>query len=175
MAMKLRDIISSVVFYVMLIGFLLLLVRLGSQFGWEKVPQSFSRMEPRLGRGEHVFVNRWARRPEQLEYEDIIMYRRPLWKRGSDQYEFARVAGKPGDVVEMINSVLWRAERREGKLEAKHPVTENYVDRRDRPADFSAFVVPRNTVFVLYDSRSHREPLRDFLVPVRSIHGRVVR
>jgi len=75
----------------------------------------------------------------------------------------------------MINSKLWRQERREGKLEAKHPVTENYIDPRDRPADFSAFVVPRNTVFVLYDSRSHREGLRDFLIPVRSIQGRVVR
>jgi len=83
MPMKPRDILGSVVFYVILIGVLLIIVRLGSQYGWEKVPQSFTRMEPRLGRGDHVFVNKWACRPEQLEYEDIIMYRRPLWKRAT--------------------------------------------------------------------------------------------
>ena len=173
--MKPRDIISSAIFYAGLVGASLLLVRLGTQYGLEKVPQEFTRMQPRLERGGHLWVNKYAHEPEDLGYEDIIMYRRSLWKRASYRYEFARVLGKPGDVVRLTGSKLFRAERREGKLEPEHPVQETYLNPRDRPADFSAFVVPRNTVFVLFDDRNHRELLRDFLIPVRAIHGRVVR
>ncbi|HUT34050.1 MAG TPA: signal peptidase I [Planctomycetota bacterium] len=175
MPMKPRDIISSAIFYTGLVGATLLLVHLGTKYGIEKVPQDFTRMQPRLERGGHLFVNKRARDPETLDYGDIIMYRRPLWKRASYEYEFARVVGKPGDVVELTGSKLYRSERREGKLEAKQPVSESYLNPRDRPGDFSPLIVPRNTVLVLFDSRDHREPLRDFLVPARAIHGRVVR
>jgi signal peptidase I len=173
--MKPRDIISSVIFYAGLVGVSLLLVRLGTQYGLEKVPQEFTRMQPRLERGGHLWVNKYVHHPEDLEYGDIIMYRRSLWKRASYSYEFARVLGKPGDVVRLTGTKLFRADRREGKLEPEHQVQESYLNPRDRPTDFSAFVVPRNTLFVLFDDRSHREPLRDFLVPVRAVQGRVVR
>jgi len=177
MPMKPRDIISSVIFYAGVTGVVLLLVRLGTQYGLEKVPQDFTRMQPRIERGGHLFVNKWARSPEDLEYGDIIMYRRPLWKRSSVEYEFARVLGKPGDLVALTDKKLYRSGRRAGKLDSEkpQPVAESYLNQRDRPADFSPFIVPRNTVFVLFDDRHHRERLRDFLVPVRAIHGRVVR
>ena len=42
-------------------------------------------------------------------------------------------------------------------------------------ADFSPFVVPRNTLFVMFDKRNHREELRNLLVPQRAIHGKVLR
>jgi signal peptidase I len=173
--MKPRDIISSAIFYLGLTGVVLLLVRLGTQYGWEKVAQDFTRMQPRIERGGHLFINKHLRQPDQLDYGDLIMYRRPPWKRLSYQYEFARVLGKPGDVVQLSDRQLFRSERREGKLDPKHKVEETYLDRTHRPADFSAFVVPRNTLFVLFDDRHHREPLRDFLVPIRAICGRVVR
>jgi len=175
MRMTPRDMISSAIFYTGLIGLTLLLVRLGTKYSIEKVSQDFTRMEPRLERGGHLFVNRHARTPEALEYGDIICYRRPLWKRTSYQYEFARVLGKPGDVVELASKRLWRSERREGKLEPRQAVVEPYLNPRDRPADFPPFLVPRNTLFVMFDSRHHREPLRDLLVPVRSVVGRVIR
>jgi len=179
--MKPRDIISSIVFYLGLGGVTLVLLRIGSQYGCEQVPTAFTRMEPKLGRGDNIVVNKWARLPEELEYEDIIMYRRPSWKRAAWDYEFGRVLGKPGDQVALRPDPrdgkvkLYRAERREGKLDPEQQVTEHYLNPRDRPAPFSAFIVPRNTVFVLFDSRAGREPLRDFLVPVRSIVGRVLR
>lgn len=175
MAMTVRDMLGSAVFYIGLTAATLLLVRLGTKYSIEKVSQDFTRMEPRLERGGHLFVNKWARLPQDLEYEDIIMYRRPPWKRTSYEYEFARVVGRPGDLVELSGSRLWRAERREGKLESKQQITEPYLNPRDRPIDFNAFIVPRNTVLVLFDNRDHREALRDLLVPVRSICGRVVR
>jgi len=153
----------------------LLLLHVGTRYGCGRVPQEFTRMQPRIERGANLWLNKHACEPEDLEYGDIIMYRRPLWKRASYNYEFARVLGKPGDVVRLAHSKLYRAERREDKLEPEHEVQENYLNPRDRPADFSAFVVPRNTLFVLFDDRNHREPLRDFLVPVRAIYGRVVR
>jgi hypothetical protein len=34
--------------------------------------------------------------------------------------------------------------------------------------------VPRNTIFVMYDKRTRREPLRNLLIPVRSIRARVI-
>lgn len=175
MPMSARDILGSVVFYTGATLVMLLLVRLGTKYGVEKVAQEFTRMEPRLERGGNVFINKWARRPEDLDYEDIIMFRKPPWKRAPYSYEFGRVVGKPGDLVELRGAKLYRAERREGKLETKQPITEPYLNPRDRPADFSPFIVPRNTVLVLFDDRNHREPLRDLLVPVRSIYGRVLR
>ena len=173
--MSVRDILGSVVFYAGMGILMLLLVRLGTKYGVEKVPQEFTRMQPRLERGGNVFINKHARRPQDLEYEDIIVFRKPPWKRVSYNIEFGRVVGKPGDLVELTGSKLYRAERRDGKLETKQPVTEPYLNPRDRPADFSAFIVPRNTVLVLFDDRHHREALRDLLVPVRSIYGRVLR
>lgn len=175
MPMKPRDIISSVIFYTILVAVTVLLLHLGTRYGCGKVPQEFTRMQPRIERGANLFVNKHARDPADLEYGEIIMYRKPLWKRASYSYEFARMLGKPGDMVRLSGNKLFRAERREGKLEPEHEVDERYLDGRHRPADFSALVVPRNTVFVLFDDRSHREPLRDFLIPVRAIYGRVVR
>ncbi|MBM4040762.1 MAG: signal peptidase I [Planctomycetes bacterium] len=175
MPMKPRDVISSVIFYTILVALTFGLLRVGTQYGCGKVPQEFTRMQPRLERGANLVVNKYACDPAGLEYGDIIMYRRPQWKRASYSYEFARLLGKPGDVVRLAGNKLYRQERREGKLEPEHQVDERYLDLRHRPVDFSALVVPRNTVFVLFDDRSHREPLRDFLVPVRAIHGRVVR
>jgi len=175
MPMKPRDILSSAIFYTGLIAFTLLLVTLGTRYGCGRVPQAFTRMQPRIERGANLWINKHACEPADLEYGDIIMFRRPQWKRVSYAYEFARVLGKPGDMVRLSHNRLYRAERRAGKLEAEHEVDERYLNPRDRPADFSALVVPRNTVFVLFDDRSHREPLRDFLIPVRAIQGRVVR
>ena len=170
--MNVRDIISSIIFYAGVVCITLLLIRVGSRYSFAKVHQEFRGMEPRLQRGDHVFLDKGIRRPEQLEYGDIIMYRRPLWKRGAFDYEFARVMGKPGDVVSMSNHKLYRAEGRAGELLTEEPVGEPYLNPRDRPEDFSPFVVPRNTVLVMHDNRRKREPLRNLLVPVRAIRGR---
>jgi len=168
-----RDIVSSVLFYTgaILLGFLLL--RVGSRYGFYSVHEDFRLMEPRLQRGSHVVVDKFRRTPEDLTYGDIIMYRRPAWKRAAWSYEFARVVGKPGDVVELRRHRLYRAERREGALGPLEMIGEPYVDPRDMPKDFSAVLVPRNCVFVLHDNRRRREPLRDLIVPARAIRGRV--
>jgi len=175
MAMTVRDILSSSLFYLGVVVVTFVLLRVGTQYGLENVDQSFTQMEPRIERGAHLFINKYARTPDDLMYEDIIMYKRPPWKRVSYVYEFARIVGKPGDLVEITASKLWRAERRDGKLGVKQPVTEPYLDPRDRPPDFSAFIVPRNYVLVLHDRRDHREPLRNLLIPARAIEGRVIR
>jgi hypothetical protein len=83
------------------------------------------------------------------------------------------VLGKPGDVVAMRSHKVHRAERREGELGPLQPVSEPYVEPRDLPDDFSEFVVPRSTLFVLYDKRRRRPPLRDLLIPVRAVRGRM--
>ena len=170
-----RDIVSSVIFYAGMILLSLLLLRVGTRYSMEKVHEDFRGMEPRLQRGSHIFLNKTLRQPDQLSYDDIIMYKRPAWKRASYAYELARVLGKPGDLVEMRDRRLYRAERRDGKLGPLQLVNEPYVDPRDIPTDFSAFAVPRNTIFVMQDDRDRRESLRNLLVPVRSIAGRMIR
>ena len=171
--MSVRDIISSVIFYVGMVLIAFLLVQFGTRYSVQKVHQDFREMEPRVERGSHLVVDKGIRDPDELAYGDIITYRLPPWRRKAYSYEFARVLGKPGDVVEMKNHRLYRAERREGQLAPKEKISEPYVDPRDLPADFSAFVVPRNTVFVMYDKRRRRGSLRDLLIPVRTIHGRM--
>jgi len=173
--LNIRDLISSTVFYVGVVVVSLVLIRVGTRYGFDKVHEDFREMEPGLQRGTHLFVDRSIRQPEQLNYGDIIAYLRPPWKRAAYKYEFGRVVGKPGDVVEMQSSKLLRADRRDGELELPRAVSEPYVDLRDRPADFSPFVIPRNTILVFYDSRARREPLRNLLIPVRSIYGRAIR
>lgn len=170
-----RDIISSIIFYAGIGIGCALLVHYGSSFGWHKVDEKFREMEPRLPRGHYVWVDKRQRRPSEFAYGDIVMYRRPVWKRTSYAHEFARVIGKPGDVVEMKGYRLYRAERRDGKLLPKEPVAERYVEAHHRTPGFSLFVVPRNTLFVMFDKRNHREPLRNLLVPRRSIYGKVLR
>lgn len=171
--MNIRDLISSILFYAGVFLISMLLIRVGSRYGFYSVHQDFRLMEPRLQRGSHVFLDRARRLPEELTYGNIIMYRRPAWKRAAYNNAFGRVLGKPGDVVEMRNHRLYRAERREGTLAPLEMVSEPYVDPRDLPQDFSAFLVPRNTVFVLHDNRRRREPLRNLIVPARAIRGRV--
>jgi len=171
-----RDIISSVIFYGGVLALSLLLIHVGSTYGWQKVHERYRAMEPRLHRGHYVWINKRARRPESIDHNDIIMYRRPLWKHAPYTYEFGRVIGKPGDVVELRdNAKIYRAVRREGKLGPKESLTEHYVSELHHPEEFSEFIVPRNTIFVMPDRRTVRPPLRNLLVPIRSIYGKVIR
>jgi len=169
-----RDLVSSAIFYTGMIALSAGLIHVGSTYGWEKVDEQFRAMEPRLTRGDHAWVNRHIRRPDQFLYGDILMYQRPVWKRTSYNYEFARVIGKPGDLVKMQSCRIYRAERADDKLAPMELVVEHYAQAHQRPQDFAEFIVPRNTVFVMYDDRGRRDPLRDLIVPARAIVGKVL-
>lgn len=171
---KWRDLVSSAIFYAGVAGVCLALVHFGSTYGLVKVDEQFRAMEPKLARGHYVRINRRVDRPELLHYGDMIMYRKPMWKRARYDSEFARVVGKPGDVVELRDYRLWRSERHDEKLGPHEKISEPYVSPRYRPKGFSPFVVPRNCVFVLFDDRGRREPLRNLIIPARSIRGRVI-
>ncbi len=169
-----RDMVSSAIFYAGMVGLSAGLIHLGSKYGWEKVDDQFRSMEPRLTRGDHVWVNRHLNQPEQFTYGDIIMYERSARRRTSYNYEFARVIGKPGDVVKMEQHRVYRAERVDGRLGEMAVVTEHYTQAHQRPNDFAEFIVPRNSVFVLYDDRGTRPDLRDLIIPARAIVGKVL-
>ncbi|MFW6107108.1 MAG: signal peptidase I [bacterium] len=174
MDVNVRDVVSSVVFYAGVVVVTLLLIRVGTTYGWEKVDEQSREMAPRLKPGQYTWINKRQRRPQQLAYDDIIVYKRPLWKQGPSDHEFGRVVGKPGDLVEVREGEFYRAERRGGKLGPKERITQHYVQSRRQPKEFSEFIVPHNTVFVLYDVRSTNVPLRDLIVPLRSIRGKVI-
>jgi len=171
---KWRDLVSSVIFYALVGAACLALVEFGSKYKLAKVDEQFREMEPKIAHGEYARVNRRICHPDQLHYTDIIMYRVPMWKRSSFRNAFARVVGLPGDVVEVKDHVLYRAERRDGKLGPRQRVSEPYLRPGTRSRNFSPFVVPRNCVFALYDERSGRGSLRDHIIPARSIRGRVI-
>jgi len=172
---KWRDLVSSAIFYAGVVVAFWALVHFGSGCGFYKIDEQFRQMDPKVTHGDYVRVNKRVTSPDELHYADIVMYRVPVWKRSSYAWECARVVGKPGDLVELKDHRLWRAERRaDGKLGSLEKVDEPYLRPGMRTTGFSPFVVPRNCVFVLYDERSRREPLRNFIVPERSIRGRVM-
>jgi len=172
--MNVRDALSSAVFYCGSFLLFYLMVSLGSTYGWEGVHERFRSMEPTLKRNHHYWVDKRVRSAGQLGYEDIIMYERPLQKRSHYRYEFARVVGRPGDIIELQDGKLFRQERLQGALGERRLVSEHYAHALRFRAKFEAFMVPRDTVFVLYDDRNEFPPLRDLLVPNRAIHGKVI-
>jgi signal peptidase I len=175
--MTVRDTISSVIFYVGVVAAAWLLIWLGSTYGFEKVPQEFRGMEPHLDRGSHAFVRKGIRNVEEdLRYKDVIVYRRPGKKHASYDYELAHVVGKPGDVVDMEGRKLFRCQRSKDGLGPREPVEMcRYADERGLIRDFSPFIVPRNTVFVMHDNQDTSEPLGNLVVPVHAIYARLLR
>jgi signal peptidase I len=170
-----RDVISSVIFYGALVLALMFIVRVGRTYGWAKVDEDFKDMEPALSRGHYHWIDKTARTPETLHHNDLVMFRRPPWKRANWDYEFGRVIGLPGDVVGLKLGQIWRADRVKGKLSDRELLAEHYTQPYHRPDDFSEFIVPENTLFVMFDQRRRRPPLRELIVPARAIHGRVLR
>ena len=67
-----------------------------------------------------------------------------------------------------------RQERLAVGLGDRQVVSEHYAHAIRYHADFDAFMVPRDTVFVLYDDRTDFPPVRDLVVPSRAIYGKVI-
>jgi signal peptidase I len=175
MRVNVRDIISAVVFYGAALLILTILVRVGRTYGWAKVDEEFKLMEPALPRGHYKWIDKRAGTTESLHYNDLIMFETPPWKRVAWDYEFGRVIGLPGDLVEMRYGQVRRVERTDSGLAEPEKLVEPYVPPYQRPEDFGQFIVPRNAVFILFDQRRRRPPLRDLIVPERVIYGRVIR
>lgn len=171
-----RRIISSVVFYGGVIVAMALLVSLGQTYGWAKVDEEFRAMEPALARSHFKWINKRARTIDRIRYDDLIMFLRPQWKSAPYDYEFGRVIGRPGDVLKMTRGKIVRRARGDGTLGEPEPLSEPYVRREyQRCKDFSEFIVPRNTLFVMFDDRGRRPQLRSLLVPLHAIYGKVIR
>jgi signal peptidase I len=172
--MSVRDAVSSAIFYAGVAIICSLLIRTGTTYSWQKVDDEFTLMDPRIKRGSHVWVNKRIRRPGELAYEDIIMFEPPLGRERRFPREFARVIGKPGDVVELQGDELYRAERQDGELAPKQRITEHYVKTHRRRISVPELMVPRNCVFVLFDDRGERMDPRHLIVPTRAIRGKVI-
>lgn len=170
-----RDVISSVIFYGGLVVVLSIIVRIGRTYTWAKVDEKFKKMEPTLARGHYKWIDKRVRTADRIHYNDLIMFRRPPWKQVEWDYEFGRVIGKPGDLVEMRYGKISRAERTKDGLAEKEELVEHYVPPYQRPKGFSEFIVPRNAIFVMFDQRRRRPKLRELVVPLRAIYGKVIR
>ena len=172
--MNVRDTLSTAVFYCGVCLLFYVMVRFGTTYGWEGVDERFRQMEPAIKRNHHYWVDKRFDVPSKLGYKDIIMYERPLQKRSVYRYEFGRVLGRPGDVVELEDGKLFRAERLPDGLGKRQMIAEHYVHARRYRARFDKFMVPRDTVFVMYDDRNEFPTISDLLVPTRAIYGKVI-
>lgn len=101
-------------------------------------------MEPAVARGSNKMIRPGVRIPEDLRHDDFIVYSAAL--QGKAPRVFAgRVLGLPGDRIRMENGEVVRNGTR---------LASPYVPANQRTQDdYPEIVVPRDSVFVLGDSR----------------------
>ena len=136
-------------------------------FGYEPFHMPASSMAPALESGDYVMTDTWHFRREAPAYGDVAVFEVP--NRPGAVF-VKRIIGLPGDTLELHDDVLVR----NGET-----VDEPYVLLLDSAlpgfSNFSAVVVPDDTVFVLGDNRRNSLDSRMFgPVPIEGLRGRVV-
>jgi signal peptidase I len=123
-------------------------------------------MQPTLHDGDHLLINKFQFLLEKPTVGDVITFRDPS---DPDRYLVKRVIGKPGDIIEIRDGLLYRNGKR---------VQEPYIDSMIEDGDFGPVKVKQETVFVMGDNR-HRYASRDSrysgvgMVPYALIDGKV--
>ena len=121
-------------------------------------------MQPRLVDQERIFVNRFIYRFEDIHRGDVVVFWYP---RDTNKSFIKRVVAVPGDLVEILNGVVFV-----NGSEVKEP----YLKPEFRDHDsFSKNVVPAEQYFVLGDHRNSSNDSRNWgFVPRDLIYGKAV-
>jgi signal peptidase I len=121
-------------------------------------------MEPLLGDGERIVVNKFIYRFQPIERGDVVVF----WYPRDPAVSFIkRVVALPGDTVEIRSG--WLVVN--GVTQQEPYLHGGYRDRDSYPAT----VVPRGYYFVLGDHRQSSNDSRSWGdVPERYIYGRAV-
>lgn len=104
-------------------------------------------MEPAYEAGSHVLVNKMAYRRDVPQIGDVVAIRHQVYSEdGEDSILIRRVAGHPGDRIEIRGNVFYR----NGKpcSSSAKTTTENVVME-----DFSPRTLGEDEVFLLCDDR----------------------
>lgn len=148
-----RDIIISIAIAVVVIVFL-----------YQPVKVEGTSMMPWLHDQERIFVNKFVYRFEEIRRGDIVVFRFPL---DPNKSYIKRVAGLPGDEVELIRGELHINGRR---------VEETYVpDKFQDASTYPRTTVPADSYYVLGDHRNTSNDSRTWgTVPRNFIVGKAV-
>ena len=121
-------------------------------------------MQPRLVDQERIFVNRFIYRFEDIQRGDVIVFWYP---RDTSKSFIKRVAGVPGDVIEIRNGVVFV-----NGNEVKEPYLP--PEFRDHES-YGKTVVPSGQYFVLGDHRNSSNDSRNWgCVPRDLIYGKAI-
>ncbi|MGA2262118.1 MAG: signal peptidase I [Acidobacteriota bacterium] len=119
-------------------------------------------MQPRLVDQERIFVNRFIYRFEDIHRCDVVVFWYP---RDTNKSFIKRVVAVPGDLVEILNGVVFV-----NGSEVKEPYLK--PEFRDHES-FSKTVVPAEQYFVLGDHRNSSNDSRNWgFVPRGLIYGK---
>ncbi len=119
-------------------------------------------MQPRLVDQERIFVNRFIYRFEDIHRGDVVVFWYP---RDTNKSFIKRVVAVPGDLVEILNGVVFV-----NGSEVKEPYLK--PEFRDHES-FSKTVVPAEQYFVLGDHRNSSNDSRNWgFVPRGLIYGK---
>lgn len=121
-------------------------------------------MQPLLADGERIIVNKFIYRFHPVERGDVVVF----WYPREPQISFIkRVAGLPGDVVELRRGALYVNGQR---------INERYLSSEYRDVDnFGPTEVKKGFYFVLGDHRNSSNDSRTWgEVPEKYIYGKAV-
>ncbi|MBZ5495481.1 MAG: signal peptidase I [Acidobacteriia bacterium] len=121
-------------------------------------------MQPRLVDQERIFVNRFIYRFEDIHRGDIVVFWYP---RDTNKSFIKRVVAVPGDMVEILNGVVFV-----NGHEDKEPYLK--PEFRDHES-YSKTVIPPEQYFVLGDHRNSSNDSRNWgFVPRNLIYGKAI-
>jgi signal peptidase I len=104
-------------------------------------------MQPTIPAEKSLTLDPNARRPQQLQRDDIIVYHYDLAQKGVTRKITSRVVGLPGDRVKIVKGDIF--------------VNNEKIGSADKKAaeDYAEIIVPRDTVFAIGDNRAGSKEL----------------
>jgi signal peptidase I len=105
-------------------------------------------MLPTLRVRDHILVNKLVYRFREPRYGEIIVFKAPpSASNGKEEVDLIkRVIGKPGDVLEIKNGVVYRNGT---------PLVEPYLKDGRTDTNMKATTIPRRSVWVMGDNRNN--------------------
>jgi len=153
--------IQSLIFYAAAMAILLVAYHVATSFAFAIVDEGYRYMEPTVQARETLVLDTRRGTVTDLKTDDLIAYRTVY--RSKAMRMFGRVAALPGMTISV----------RKKKLLVEG--TEVSPVGKDLDVLRTGLMVPRETVFVVFDSPlGQRVSLPQRLVPYRNIIGRVI-
>lgn len=134
-------------------------------------------MEPTLGEGDRVLVEKLSYRFGEPERGDVVVFERQLGVPGSEEEVgvlerigdavrelFGFPTGSEQDFIKRVVGVGGDAVQGSGGrvFVNGEPIAEPYLAGGTRIGDFGPIEIPRGTVFVMGDNRTHSDDSRNF-------------